>query len=62
MNWMINGKNSLGAFAAAITLGVSGADKVPYVNDFSQRTSAAIPSGRWMETAYGPIAVRAACR
>ena len=55
-------KISLSAFVAAIPVGVFGASLVPYVNDFSQRTSAAIPSGRWMETEYktGSLARRLA--
>ena len=62
MKGLSSRKISLSAFAAAITVGVFGASLVPYVNDFSQRTSAAIPSGRWMETEYktGSLARRLA--
>ena len=62
MNWMINRKMATGAFAATVAACGFVDAKVPYVNDFAERTSEAIPSDRWMETTYktGSLARRLA--
>ena len=62
MNWMINRKMVTGAFAATVAACGFVDAKVPYVNNFAERTSETIPSDRWMETTYktGSLARRLA--
>lgn len=62
MNRMMSRNLAAGAFAATMAAwGVVEAN-VPYVNDFTERTSETAPSGRWMETEYktGSLARRLA--
>ena len=62
MNWMINRKMVTGAFAATVAACGLVYAGVPYANNFSERTSEALPSDRWMETTYktGSLARRLA--
>ena len=62
MNWMINRKIVTGAFAATVAACGLVYAGVPYANNFSERTSEALPSDRWMETTYktGSLARRLA--
>ena len=62
MNCMIDRKLATGVFAATVAACGFVDAKVPYANDFAERTSEAIPSDRWMETTYktGSLARRLA--
>ena len=47
----------LSSLVTAAALAANAAPRVPYANDFTTRTSGAVPSDRWMETSYIPGAL-----